>query len=310
MLSIFLLPCVRAKAVTINLEPAKDNTLYQHPGGALSNGAGNHLFAGFTGVNRIVRSLLQFDIAAEVPSSATITSASLSLHASIVFNSNSSPSLDLHRVSADWGEAGSQAVGGGGGEGAGGPALAGDATWIHRFSPSQFWTNQGGDFSSDVSASQNVSAVGSYDWSSSQLASDVQDMLDETHLNFGWILTGNETSSEGVKRFDSRESTNSPVLTIEYTLPGGGFSPADFDEDGDVDATDLGTWQAAFGLGGGGDTDADTDTDGADFLVWQQEFTGPLSLQTAAVPEPTSAALALTFMAFTALNRRQSRVRS
>ena len=70
------------------------------------------------------------------------------------------------------------------------------------------------------------------------------------------------------------------------------FSPADFNEDSDVDASDLLAWQGAYGLNGNGDTDDDDDTDGRDFLVWQREYTGPLPFSAnVAVPEPGSAAL-------------------
>jgi hypothetical protein len=59
-----------------------------------------------------------------------------------------------------------------------------------------------------------------------------------------------------------------------------------------VDSADLGLWQASYGIDGGGDADEDGDTDGADFLVWQQEYTGALPLAAAAaVPEPAGVAL-------------------
>ena len=71
---------------------------------------------------------------------------------------------------------------------------------------------------------------------------------------------------------------------------------ADFDGDGDVDATDLGIWDAAYGTSDLGDADDDGDSDGADFLAWQEQYTGDLSPPLAssrAVPEPTSALLAV-----------------
>jgi len=66
---------------------------------------------------------------------------------------------------------------------------------------------------------------------------------------------------------------------------------ADFDEDGDVDGSDLTEWTGSFGLPSGamhsdGDSDADGDVDGADFLVWQQQLGGGAGA--AAVPEPTA----------------------
>ena len=70
------------------------------------------------------------------------------------------------------------------------------------------------------------------------------------------------------------------------------FSPADFNEDGDVDASDLLAWQGGYGLNANGDTDDDADTDGRDFLVWQREYTGPLPYSAnVAVSVPGTAAL-------------------
>lgn len=70
------------------------------------------------------------------------------------------------------------------------------------------------------------------------------------------------------------------------------FAAADFDKDGDVDATDLNTWKGAFGVNLNGDANGDGRTDGNDFLVWQRQYTGALATATAAaVPEPTSAML-------------------
>jgi hypothetical protein len=84
------------------------------------------------------------------------------------------------------------------------------------------------------------------------------------------------------------------------------FSPADFDEDGFVDADDLATWIAAYGSTQAGDANGDNVTDGADFLLWQQQFTGsapPIS----AVPEPATLALGVACgLALAAAGRRRS----
>jgi hypothetical protein len=73
---------------------------------------------------------------------------------------------------------------------------------------------------------------------------------------------------------------------------------SDFQEDGDVDAADLGLWKTGFGLGGRathmqGDADGDSDADGRDFLVWQRQlgYVAPTAGLNAAVPEPASLAL-------------------
>ena len=76
------------------------------------------------------------------------------------------------------------------------------------------------------------------------------------------------------------------------------LSPADFDDDGDVDGDDLVIMQGNYGLFGlgqsEGDTDEDGDVDGRDFLAWQQQYTGPGSLAASvAVPEPGGCLLLL-----------------
>lgn len=95
---------------------------------------------------------------------------------------------------------------------------------------------------------------------------------------------------------------------IGYTtiIPNPSYSPADFDEDGDVDATDLATWQAGYDLNASGDTDNDGDTDGRDFLFWQREFTGsiPISAGTT-VPEPGLVTVAITALLCLSCKRRR-----
>lgn len=76
---------------------------------------------------------------------------------------------------------------------------------------------------------------------------------------------------------------------------------ADFDDDGDVDPTDLAIWKGAFDLNQLGDADGDNDSDGADFLLWQQQYGSAPAVAvaqpaSAAVPEPSAAALLLTAM--------------
>ena len=70
---------------------------------------------------------------------------------------------------------------------------------------------------------------------------------------------------------------------------------ADFDNDGDVDDSDLTSWESSFGVNGGADTDGDGDSDGADFLTWQQQLGAglPIAGIVQAVPEPGNIRLAL-----------------
>ena len=203
----------------VQISAAKDNTLYEDPNGSLSNGAGDYFFAGKTGEGFIRRALVQFDIST-IPAGAVIDSVKLTLHMSKTPPGNQSFEFGLHRVLSDWGEETSDAPGE---EGVGTSATTGDATWIHTFYDTQFWTNTGGDFESMASASQSVGDITFYSWGSTdQMVSDVQDWLNNPSNNFGWIILGNEAANTTAKRFDSRENpnvNNQPLLTVYYTPP-------------------------------------------------------------------------------------------
>lgn len=202
-----------ANAGIINIMPSKDNTLYEYVAseGDLSNGAGFHFFAGENAMGELRRGVLAFDVAGSIPPGSTITAVSLSLNMSMT--PAGAVTVELHKLLADWGEGTSHAPMG---EGDGAPATPNDATWRHRFFDTVFWTTQGGDFSSTVSASQSVGGIGQYTWSSAQMVADVQSWVNDPASNFGWLVLGDETTSATAKRFDTRESASPPVLTIEY----------------------------------------------------------------------------------------------
>ena len=207
-----------ARADVAALQAAKDNTLFQDPSGSLSNGAGEGLFVGRTGAfnNQLrKRGLIAFDVAGQIPAGSTINSVTLTLFMRMTV-SGPQP-VALHRLTKDWGEAGSISFGG-----AGVQAEVGDATWLHTSYPTGLWSNPGGDYLATPTASRNVGAQGFYDWTSPQLAADVQDMLEDPAGNFGWLLFGNETGTKTAKLFGSRESftaSERPVLTIDFTPP-------------------------------------------------------------------------------------------
>ncbi len=207
-----------AIADIININPIKDNTLYEYDpaDGDHSNALGFHFFTGKTGMGELRRGVLAFDIAGTIPAGSTILGVTLSMNMSRTPVSTAY-TIELHKLLADWGEGTSQASGE---EGDGAPATPNDATWRHRFYDTIFWSAQGGDFSATVSASQLVGVVGPYTWSSAQMVADVQGWLDNSVSNFGWLVLGDEKPILTAKRFDTRESASPPVLTIQYRPPG------------------------------------------------------------------------------------------
>jgi hypothetical protein len=214
-----LLMACAAKADTVTIVATRDNTLYEQVGGALSNGAGEHIFAGKTATTNLSRrALLRFDLAGAIPGGSTVTSASLRLNMSRTISN--AQSVALHRVLADWGEGTSDALLE---EGGGAAATVGDATWEHRFYNTVMWTTAGGDFDPAPHATAAVVGLGPCTWGSTpQMVADVQAWLDDGQANFGWILIGEESVAGTAKRFDSRENPtpeNRPQLTIEYTPP-------------------------------------------------------------------------------------------
>lgn len=243
LLAATVLVVGEANALEVTIGAEKDNTLYESSTGALSNGAGEHFFAGRTGqiANSIRRGLIQFDIAGAIPAGATIQSVELTLNMSKTPLGAGAKTIALHPVDTDWGEGASNDLGN---EGSGTAAQAGDATWIHTFFDTDTWTSAGGDFSGTPSASISVNALGPYTWgSTSAMVADVQAWLDTPASNHGWLLLGDESAGSTAKRFDTREivtASQRPALRIVYDLPCDCPFQADYDEDGFLTALDLG----------------------------------------------------------------------
>jgi PEP-CTERM motif-containing protein len=84
-----------------------------------------------------------------------------------------------------------------------------------------------------------------------------------------------------------------------------GSWPGDFNNDGNVDGTDLSQWRDDFGVNADSDADGDGDSDGQDFLVWQRNHGHSGTL--ASVPEPTSLALLAAGGGALALGLRRNR---
>lgn len=218
---ILAVASVPVLADEMTFTPSKDNTLYQSSMGTLSNGSGERLFAGRTGPTGgggIRRALIAFDVGT-IPAGSRVNRVTLTLNLSRTLF-GPPRSVSVQRVLNDWGEGISDALDE---EGQGTAAAAGDATWLHTFSPASLWQNPGGDFAQQASASLEIgSVVGSYTWeSTAELVSDVQSWVDDPSGNFGWLLRRDETEGSTAKRFDSRESSAStrPILTVDFTPP-------------------------------------------------------------------------------------------
>jgi spore coat protein A len=223
-----LLPAV-GRADTVTIGAVKDNTLYepiaQDSFAIMSDGAGATMFTGKVkdaknAANEVAirRAVIEFDVAGAIPAGATIDSVQLTLFCDKVAQ-NTAFNVTLHRALAEWGEGTSNT--GNSQQGRGEPATTNDATWLHTFYPSLFWTTQGGDFVGTASGSRSVGATGSYTWSStSGMVADVQTWLNDPSQNHGWVIRSSESVIQTTKRFATRENAtinNRPKLVINYT---------------------------------------------------------------------------------------------
>lgn len=232
MICLFALIPATAESATKTINASKDNTIYQNPASNSAGGAAG-IFSGTNGSSSPRRGLIAFDIAANLPSGATITAAQLTMYLGNAPNSNNQ-TIGLHRLGMNWGEgtAGNStpAVGGGG---SGFAAGAGDATWNTPTFGSGAWTNPGatGNFNPTASASTVVNGPieTGFTWlSTPALVGDVQTWLNNPATNFGWaIVNANEASGSTVKAFYSRSATQNgsggpldpafrPALTITF----------------------------------------------------------------------------------------------
>ena len=215
---LYLLAGMSAHGGSVILQPSADTSLFEaFPNSNL--GANENMVAGANANLLRARGVFRFDISGSIPSNAIIESVSLTLTVVIVPPDGGQPStFDLRRLFADWGE-------GTGTNNAGTAANPGEATWNARFYPSTLWSFPGGsvsnDFSAVVSGSLFLAELGTYTFAStSNLVSDVQTWLRNSATNFGWILISeSEDFAFSIRRIGTRESTNSPLLSVDFTLP-------------------------------------------------------------------------------------------
>ncbi len=186
-----------------------------------SNGAGYSLYVGTNGTGSARRSFLQFDFSS-LPPGAVVTNATLSLALDREPNANNEL-LSLHRVTSPWTTGSSNSdVTGSAGQGA--PATTNDATWNYASWPTVLWQNAGGDFLAEVVASTWIGPLGtnstplSYSWSSAGMVDSINAWIQNPSSNFGWAMTGNESQTQSVKRFISRNAVASNGLPMDASL--------------------------------------------------------------------------------------------
>lgn len=153
---------------------------------------------------QLIRSLIKFDLT-DIPSNATITSATLSLY---LYDDNSSNArtLSAYRLLKDWDE--------------------GTVTW-NKYDNSNNWTTAGGFDAADCEQTDigNVALAASEadGWIDITLtAGDVTDWIDGTLPNYGLLLKVDTESNDQYGYYSSdytADTTLRPKLTLTYTTP-------------------------------------------------------------------------------------------
>lgn len=196
-------------------EGTRDTSLFEE--GDLSNGGGQHLFAGRTDQPNLRRALVAFDLS-DIPAGSTIVAVQFQVTISKTQFQRRNSDMFVHRLTADWGEGEQDAAGE---EGRGTEAAMDDATWTSNFHQTSTWENEGGDFVEAESGMARTSGTGStMTFEGDGMVADVQAWVDGEAENFGWIIVG-----EGqARRFYSSESEDvepgqKPRLVIRFVPP-------------------------------------------------------------------------------------------
>lgn len=205
-----------AQGDMVILDPIKDNSMFSE-----SNNSNPvvDIFVGPTLGNQgagVRRGLLQFDLSS-IPAGMHIDSVTLALTQVRQPINAANFILEIHPLQASWGEAGVNV-----GSGKGIAPAVGDATWNHRFFSGTNWLSPGGDFG-PTSATTLVGLFNdTYTFATSPgLVADVQNWVNSSGTNFGWLLKDNNEALTGNARgYASREDaniSNRPTLTVNFS---------------------------------------------------------------------------------------------
>ena len=180
-----------------------------------SGGGSDGVFAGTNGQLDTRRALIRADFSA-IPEGSTITDVSLQMTVMMSGNNFGNVDFTLHKVLRDWGEGDVIGLSEGG---FGATAAPGDATWLSNAHGESSWTEAGGDFAPNVSATAAAGLAGTTaTWGGPNLVADVQGWLEDPSSNHGWlIVSALEGEFKRVKKFHSSEALQDrPVLTIQF----------------------------------------------------------------------------------------------
>jgi hypothetical protein len=181
-----------------------------------SGGGSDGVFAGTNGQLDTRRALIRADFSV-IPQGSTITDVSLQMTVMMSGDNFGNVDFTLHKVFRDWGEGDVIGLSEGG---FGAMAAPGDATWLSNAHGASSWTDAGGDFAPNVSATAAAGLAGTTaTWGGPNLVADVQGWIEDPSSNHGWlILSTIEGEFKRVKKFYSSEALQDrPVLTIQFT---------------------------------------------------------------------------------------------
>lgn len=153
--------------------------------------------------DRAMRGLVKFNLSS-IPSGATVTSAALRLY--LNREGGAAYDISVHKVLESWDEG----------------TLCnnnGVANWTVRSGTTTNWSTLGGVFGAALSTTNIPRTTGVYyQWTG--LQTTVNEWLASPSSNYGFLLKAvTENIADDRFEFDSREATNKPQLTINYTIP-------------------------------------------------------------------------------------------
>ena len=157
-----------------------------------------------------VRGLMKFDVSSIAPANVTVTRAYVKFY---VYNTwGTSVTVTAHAVDSAWTEGTGSCAGN----------VVTDVTW--NSTGSAAWTAAGADFGA-TAASNSIMVTPAMEGSFINLnlnTSMVQSWISDPSTNNGFILVGDNESSDSAVTFSSSERVSTstrPALVIEYTLP-------------------------------------------------------------------------------------------